>query len=342
LARVIETYHPTWMDGENRPGFTPFTGKGKSSAASMAVKVGQDAVYGEFVRKIPDNITHHIVAYDPITGFLRDAPVPSYPDAKSIAADLKTAEKHEQEVQAALAAALKGNTRKGHLDPLISSESNRAPELLRRGYPPEIAAELLEMLLGLDAWPKNVIAVIGENASWKALAVACAERGITARNLSIDTWNANAAAEGRVPLGRLDLLLSGANRPQPQTGSKESTTVWITTYHSVRGLDIPDVNHAYILHRVDRVRQYITYAGRVGRWPFTSSAEASRDPRFLGNDPRPKAKVVSVLLEENSVGGEEVELGYSAVISDGSDSEKWTWRNEALRLAKIGLGVEKY
>jgi len=342
LARVVETYHPSWMDGENRPGFTPFTGKGKSSPAAVIARVGQNGLPGVFHRQVPDNITHHIVAYDPITGFLRDAPVPVYSDPQAISADIKALEEYEKEVETALAATFEENTPNGQLNPLINSQANMAPELIRRGYPPEIAAELLEMLLTIDGWPKNVIAVIGDNASWKALAAACAGRGIVARNLTFESWNATAASDGRAPLGRLDLLLSNRNRSQTHSGNKESTTVWITNYHSMRGLDVPDVNHAYVLHRVSRVRQYITYAGRVGRWPFTTSMEASRDPRALGKDLRPKAKVVSVLLEEHSVGGGDSELGYSAVINDGSDMEEWTWRKEALRLAKIGLGVEKY
>jgi hypothetical protein len=346
VKRIIDAYHPIWIDGENRPGFTPFTGKGITSVASQLVVVGEGLYINQsstksLPLKVPDNLTHHIVAYDPATGFVRDAPVPSYDDVASVTADMKASEAHQLQVELSLQAAISSNAT-GKLNPLIKSYGNLAPEVKRRGYPANISAEVLETLLNHDHWPRNVFAVIGENSSRLQLQSECAKRGINARLFELDTWNSNAEEEGRAPIGRLDMTLSSHSQPSPPSGSRENTTVWIANYPSLRGLDIPGISHLYILHRLDRVREYVTYAGRVARWPF-SKEECLRDPRFMGRDPRPQGKVVSVLLEERGNHADEVgENDYSFVLADGSEAEEWVWKNEGLRLAKIGIQVKKY
>ncbi|KAA8899017.1 hypothetical protein FN846DRAFT_752357, partial [Sphaerosporella brunnea] len=296
---------------------------------------------------VPDNLSHYIVAYDPATGFLRDAPVPDYNGAPAavVNADLQASEEHQRQVEESLKAALDANAT-GELNALIKAYGNLAPEVKRRGYPAGISAEVLETLLNHDRWPRNVVAVVGESSSRPDLQQQCAARGIDARLFEIDTWNTNAEAEGRTPVGRLDQLLA-PNAPRLSAkdsagGTKEKSTVWIANYPSLRGLDIPGISHLYILHRLDRVREYITFAGRVARWPF-SKKESLRHPRFMGRDPRPHGKVVSVLLEERGVIPDEMGANeYSIVAADGSEAEGWVWKNEALRLAKIGIQIKKY
>jgi len=346
LRSVIQTYHPSWFDGENRPGFAPFTGKGNMSNSSRITSVSDQSLQNSGIGGgISDNITHHLVAYDPTTGFFRDAPVPVYPDGEAVREGLDGLAAHQKELEAALTAALDGGAADGELDILLKHYGNLAPEVKRRGYPPEVAAEVVETLLAHDNWPKDVIVTLGEGASWPAFQQACKERGIKAQFLNTTTWNTNAEAEGRVPLGRTDKLMSCPKTEHDEKGSKENTTIWITNYYSLRGVDVPGVKNLYILHRISGIREYVTYSGRVGRWPF-SGEETIRDSRFLGKDVRPRGKVVSVVLEEHATAGakqvDDSERGYALVLADGSEAEGWVWKNEALRLAKIGMSIQKY
>jgi superfamily II DNA/RNA helicase len=348
LRRKIETYHPSWLDGENRPGFTPFSGKGKLTPASSVVTLSNYAGTGAFPLLVPDNLTHHILAYDPTTGFLRDAPVPVYnlKDTEHINSELKASNAYEKSLEKSLATALEDTSRdQTQLDQLLKSFGNLAPEVKRRGYPAHIAADVLERLLEHDNYPRNVIVALGEMAPQKLFQEVCAARGITTRSLRINNWNENAEAEGRLPLGRTDKLFghpSSPSSPQESSspgGREEDTIVWVSNYFPIRGLDVPNIRHLYILHRLDRVREYITYAGRAGRWPYLAD-EAPRDARAMGRDLRPWGKVVNVVLEERGtelVGDQG--KGYTLVRADGGEVERWVWQKEGLRLAKAGVVV---
>jgi len=344
LRRKIETYHPSWLDGENRPGFTPFSGKGKLSPASSVVTLSKDA--RTFTLLVPDNLTHHVLAYDPTTGFLRDAPVPVYnlKDPEYINSELDASNAYEKNLEQSFATALEDTSRdQAQLNQLLKSFGNLAPEVKRHGYPAHLAADALERLLEHDNYPRNVIVALGEMAPQKLFQEVCAARGITTRPLRINTWNENAEAEGRLPLGRTDKLLgSSPQESSSPEGRKEDTIVWVSNYFLIRGLDVPNVRHLYILHRLDRVREYITYAGRVGRWPYLAH-EAPRDARAMGRDLRPWGKVVNVVLEERGAElAEDQGRGYTLVHADGGEVERWVWQKEGLRLAKAGVVVEKY
>lgn len=346
IKKTIEIYHPSWLDGENRPGFTPFTGKGKMSPASTVMTLSNQSV-DEWPSKINDNVSHHVVAYDPTSGYLRAAPITPYTDRAHFLTEVKSFNEYEESLKSLLDDALKSKD-PNQLTPLLRSLTNVAPEIQRKGYPPEISAEVIESLLTHDSWPRHVIVAIGENTSYGEVVQALADRGITAQSLITKNWNATS---GNFPLGRSDLFVGSmlsAGSLAPQPGKKEDTIVWLTSYSFIRGVDVPAIRHLYILHRIDRVREYITYSGRVGRWPFSSN-QTTLDPRSLGRDVRPHAKVVSVILEERGVVHDDAKGRsrkwadeYSLLRGDGSEVERWMWKKESLKFGKMNLRVENY
>ncbi|KAI5815237.1 hypothetical protein BZA77DRAFT_316828 [Pyronema omphalodes] len=342
IKRAIQQNHPVWLDGENRPNFTPFTGKGATSGASTF-----QLVYTEGARMkqgintfLPDTISHHIVAYDPTTGFIRNAPVPVYSSPTEIIQGLQEREDHEAVLSENLKTALDNGASDEELAVLLKKYGNLAPESKRRGYPPEISAEVVETLLEHDNWPANSIVAVADGASISNLQKALEWRGIKTLSLSSTTWN----TDGRTKMGRTDELVSALDGTSKSidagTGDREKATVFLAKYATLHGLDTPGLQHLYILHRLDSAREYLVYAGRVARWPYDES-DTVHDPRFMGQDIRPRGKVVSVVLEDHGA-GEGDERSYAAVVADGSEDEQWIWRDEALRLAKIGLKVEQY
>lgn len=62
LRPLVNTYHPSWLDGQNRPGFSPL----KRSPAARVKILSED-------KRIPLDLRHCIVTYDPETGCLDDA-----------------------------------------------------------------------------------------------------------------------------------------------------------------------------------------------------------------------------------------------------------------------------
>ncbi|CCX08321.1 hypothetical protein FPQ18DRAFT_320123 [Pyronema domesticum] len=342
IKRAIQQNHPVWLDGENRPNFTPYTGKGATSGASTFQLVhteGAKMKHG-INTFLPDTISHHIVAYDPTTGFLRNAPVPVYSSPTEIVQGLQEREDHEAALSENLKNALDNGASDEELAVLLKKYGNLAPESKRRGYPPEISAEVVESLLEHDNWPANSVVAVADGASISNLQKALEWRGIKTKSLSSATWN----SEGRLQMGRTDEFVSamdGTSKPaESGTGDREKATVFLAKYATLHGLDTPGLQHLYILHRLDSAREYLVYAGRVARWPY-DEMDTVRDPRFMGKDVRPKGKVVSVVLEDHGA-GEGDERSYAAVIADGSEDEQWIWRDEALRLAKIGLRVDQY
>ncbi|KAI5782760.1 hypothetical protein EDC01DRAFT_664849 [Geopyxis carbonaria] len=346
MKKNLTINHPLWLDGDNRPGFTPFTGKGRRSLASTMMTIRPAIDEGiKFPRKVSQKISHHIVAYNTVTGSLRDAPLPTYKSENQVERAILNSDIFEEQLQDKLSTEIDNAEDEHTLDALIASYQHMVPEATRSGYPTSIAVDVVATLLQHDNYPRNVIVNLGENSSQRAFIKECATRGIRARHLTTTEWNNDK--DTKYPVGRTDRLVGATftegDLQGEQGGDKNLTTVWVTNYSSCRGVDFPGIYHSYILHRIEKARVYITYCGHVAKWPF-SPEEEKRDPRSLGKEHRHGGKVVSVLLEqpEGSALEEVNSKPCSVVRLDGSKIEAWEWQRETLRLAKLGLTIDKY
>ncbi|TGZ82150.1 hypothetical protein EX30DRAFT_363249 [Ascodesmis nigricans] len=321
ILKTLETHHPTWFDGDKRPGgFTLM----KPSPASHVVLVNSRSKSNRDTNRkhlplVTETIQHHVVFYDVDTGSLRDADLPPCEDPFEAIVEFTRQERMMvRDFEDAIAAQDDVAVAK-----LLAMHQHASSAIARTGYPVEIAVDALQTLLEHDNHPENAMAAIGEAVSMKAFIEECSKRGITARPLQFDTWNEHAP----LPLGRTDQAMS---LESSKTTDEPKSTVWVTNYYSARGLDTPGITHGYILHRLNKVREYVTYCGRVARWPYTSSYEQLRDSRSMGRDKRPLGKVVSVLLESDHT-----LQNVSMIRKDVPESSQSACTMEAIRLAKV-------
>lgn len=350
IKRFLFIWHREWLDAADMNADSPrrFNSnqpgeewKRKARSNSLLAIEDPPLSHDKIVQFVPDNLHHYIVGYNIRTGVLRDAPIPEFRNTnrEDLAAQIN-------DFEAAYNNSLKNE---GSLDTWREDEE---PNKFA-GYPDEVTLDVLEKLLEHDNYPRNVLAMVGSECNMSALREKAAARGIDIKPLLSKKWIDNQE-KGTLPLGRTDMLLDPkirkADETAKETGDKAKTTVWLSNFFFCRGLDLPGIRHLYILHRMDRAREYITYAGRVAKWPFATREDEIRDPRSFGKDRRGTGKIVSVILEEpvgkhfkqekwerNMVGMENIVLK-----ADGSEKEKHTWAMEGLRLAKIGCTLESY
>lgn len=296
--------------------------------------------HDEITQYVPDHLHHHVLAYDLRTRKLRDAPLPPlrHLSKDDIVAELN---KTEQMIQDAI------------------QDEDTVPESTRvTGYSQKIVTDVVMKLLEKDNYPTNVIVGLSTETNFPAVKQAFRDLGVHCRMLLAVKWNTGDEL-GKLPIGRTDMLLSPSVRhrieAEAKGGDKSATTVWLTSSFFCRGIQPTGANHLYILHRITRPREYITYAGRVASWPFARRADELADPLSAGMDRRPHGKIVSVILEDNAMGDEEKEpqpfrftradgrtLRSMVVRIDGGPEEQATWSTEAVRLAKLGCKVEPY
>lgn len=284
---------------------------------------------------IADNLHHHIVTYDIRTGTLKDAPVPKM-------------ETHNRETLVAQIESLKVAHQMGEFE--FEAWQQDAEPNKYIGYPIDIAVDALKKLLKHDNYPRNVIAVLGSEVDMQKFREKAAAVGIKCKSLLAKKWNDDRVI-GTLPIGRTDMLLDGETRKKlnadAEGGDESQTTVWVSNFFFCRGLDTPGIRHMYILHRMDKAREYITYAGRVARWPYATRNDEIRDPRSIGKDRRSTGKIVSVVLVRPPGRGgkdyeDDIEMNKIVLLADGSAMEKCAWAEEAVRLAKIGCAIEPY
>ncbi|KAL7276668.1 hypothetical protein RUND412_000328 [Rhizina undulata] len=346
IQRFVKLQHNVWLnpnitfDAERRTMRNNFETRNRNR--SCQIKCVQDAdIQPGFSLNVADHLDHYMVAYDASSGFMRDAPLPSmveWNDDK-LKKELDVSEDKENKIA-------KKETKS--LDEIILWDwQTRSSHQKCCGYPTEIAAEALHHLLEHDKWPKNAIAFLGPDANQKGFKAELEAMSITAKLLRTEIWDKDAETEGRAPIGRTDLLIGkGRDEKEITAGNKEGTTVWITNLSSCRGIDTPGIYHGYVLHRLDKARDYITYCGRIARWPFARMTDEIEDPRAAGRDRRTRGKIVSLILEEHLVpmgdGVAPTSNNRAIVACDGSEEEKQVWKDEGLKLAKIGCIVKPF
>ncbi|RPA91916.1 hypothetical protein L873DRAFT_1556380, partial [Choiromyces venosus 120613-1] len=354
MIKFTQFTHPQWIGHPEKNSPTSVVNLYDLPKASHLLAIGDESSgVDKIVRAVADNIVHHAVAYDVSSGFMRNAPIPRIElwTSEEITQKLGELKVYEENAESKHQA----NTVKKEGNSLISTpleswdlSNSRAK---RAGYPPEIAAEALKKLLEHDKWPKNAIAAIGQEAGVRLFITECAKQGIKARELMVSNWNRDMEKEGRIPIGRTDMLFDPKIRKyykerNERDSSQDETIVWVTTSTKARGLDIPGVFHLYVLHRLVKARDYTTYCGRVARWPFPTLEQDTKDPGSLGlTVRRGVGKVVSLLLEDHVVpasGLENSSAGNQIITNDGSDRAKWSWLEEGLMLAKIGCHFQDY
>jgi len=351
MAKFIQSENPLWIGHEGNSSLNLYD----LPKASHLLAIGDESSgIDKIVRAVGDNIVHHAVAYDVSSGFMRDAPIPrtAHWETEHITQKLGELQLYEAENAESSYRAEVPKEEKDSLAlmPLESWDmpSSRAK---RAGYPPEIAAEALQTLLEHDKWPRNAIAAIGQEASVRAFIEECAKLRINARELTVDDWNRDMEKEERIPIGRTDMLFDPEIRTyykerNERGACRDETIVWVASLASVRGLDVPGVFHLYILHRLQKAREYTTYCGRVARWPFPTLEKDVKDPRSFGlGVRRGVGKVVSLLLEDHAVpasGLRASSVGHQVITDDGSDRANWSWLEEGLMVAKIGCHFQDY
>lgn len=350
IYKFITKDHPDWL-GQPDPRSVQDIGPFKTSKAANLLPIGdENSKMDKIVRAVADNIRHHAVAYDIGSGLMRDAPVPRMEGWQDTDIIGKLNEMRGYEISNAVS---RGRAReiKKHGNGGYDVAVGDMEELLskRMGYPPGIAVDAIKKLLEHDNWPKNVIAAIGAEAGMRLFLDKCAEAGIDARELKLEDWNQKAEEEGRLPIGRTDMLFDPKVRErlrnQSENASMGKTTVWVSSAPALRGIDVPGIYHLYILHRLLKARDYTTYCGRVARWPFPSLYDEIRDPRAAGSQRRRGVgKVVSLLLEDHVVPASGItgKSDFGVITNDGSEKSKWAWLEEGLTLAKIGCFVQDY
>lgn len=343
IKRFLIIWHNDWLciserDGSNpRPFSLMQPGeewKRRARSNSLLAVEDPPLSHENIVQFVSDNLHHHVVAYNIRTSTIRDAPVPKL-DTTNRQALVEQIEALKEVHQTD--------------EYLLETWHEDAEPNKFIGYPAEIALDALQQLLKHDNYPRNVIAVLGSEASMLKFREMAAEVGINCKSLLAKKWNDDDG--GTLPLGRTDMLMDRDTRKQfeaeAEGGDKSKTTVWISNFFFCRGLDTPGIRHMYILHRMDKAREYITYAGRIGRWPYATHEDEIRDPRSLGKDRRGTGKVVSVILERPPGRGgkwydDDIEMQKIVLLADGGVAEKCAWAEEAVRLAKIGCAVEPY
>lgn len=344
IKRFLIVWHNDWLCSSERDGSNPrpfnlmLPGeewKRRARSNSLLAVEDPPLSHENIIQFVSDNLHHHIVAYNIRTNTIRDAPIPKL-DTTNRQALVEQIEALKEVHQTD--------------EYLLETWHEDAEPNKFIGYPAEIALDALQQLLKHDNYPRNVIAVLGSEASMQTFREMAAEVGINCKSLLAKKWN-DAGDSGTIPLGRTDMLLDRETRKEYEAeaegGDKSKTTVWISNFFFCRGLDTPGIRHMYILHRMDKAREYITYAGRIGRWPYATHEDEIRDPRSLGKDRRGTGKVVSVILERPPGRGgkwydDDIEMQKIVLLSDGGAVERCAWAEEAIRLAKIGCAVEPY
>lgn len=344
IKRFLLVWHLDWISSEERDGSGPRLfnhiqpgdeWKRRARSNSLVAIEDPPLSHDEIVQFVPDNLHHHVVSYNIRNGTLRDAPMPKLNTThrETLAAQIEVLE-----------TAYCGAERQ------FETWNESAEPNKYVGYPDHIAIDVLLQLLKHDNYPRNVIVALGSEVSMVGFREKAAEAGITCKSLLAKKWNDDRVV-GTLPLGRTDMLLDRNTRlkinAEAEGGDKSKTTVWISNFFFCRGLDTPGIRHFYILHRMERAREYITYAGRVARWPFATKADEMRDPRNRGSDRRSTGKVVSVLLERPpGMGGmlydDDIPMQKIVLVADGGAAEERAWAEEAVRLAKIGCSAEPY
>ncbi|KAH0615084.1 uncharacterized protein H6S33_000720 [Morchella sextelata] len=295
--------------------------------------------HNEVTQYVPDHLHHHVLAYDVRTRKLRDAPLPAlrHLSKEDIVAELNKTEKMVQDA---------------------IQDEDTVPEGMRvAGYPQTAVTDIVMKLLEKDNYPTNVLVGLSLETDFPAVKQAFRDLGMHCRMLLAVKWNTGDEL-GKLPIGRTDMLLSPSVRhrieAEAKGGDKSATTIWLTSTFYCRGIHPPGANHLYILHRITRPREYITYAGRVASWPFARRADELADPLSAGMDRRPQGKIVSVILEDNVLEHADKEprvkfkkadgktVKSMVVRRDGGTEEEVTWSTEAVRLAKLGCKVEPY
>ena len=352
MTKFIQVEHPLWIGQEGEKSSLSLY---DLPEASHLLAIGDESSgVGKIVRAVGDNIVHHAVAYDISTGFMRDAPIPrtAHWETEHITQKLEELKIYEAENAESnyRAEVLKKERDSLALMPLESWDMS-SMRAKRAGYPPEIAAEALQNLLEHDKWPRNAIAAIGAEASVRAFIEECAKLRINARELTVDDWNRDMEKEGRIPIGRTDMLFDPEIRAyykerNERGACRDETIVWVAGSASTRGLDVPGVFHLYILHRLQKAREYTAYCGRVARWPFPTLEKDVKDPRSFGlGVRRGVGKVVSLLLEDHAVPASGLgpsSMSPQIITDDGSDRANWSWLEEGLMVAKIGCHFQDY
>lgn len=343
IKRFLVIWHSDWICSSERDASNPrpFSliqpgeeWKRRARSNSLLAVEDPPLSHDNIVSFLPDNLHHHVVSYNIRTGVLRDAPVPKL-------------DTNNRQALVAQIDALKDAHKMD--DYQLGTWQQDAEPNKYVGYPVDIALDALQKLLKHDNYPRNVIAVLGSEANMQEFREKAAEIGIKCKSLLAKKWNDDRVV-GTLPMGRTDMLLDRETRGKlnaTKDGDQSKTTVWVSNFFFCRGLDTPGIRHLYILHRMDRAREYITYAGRVARWPFATYDDEIRDPRSFGKDRRSTGKVVSVVLVRSPGRGgksydDDIEMQKIVLVEDGSSMEERAWADEAVRLAKIGCAIEPY
>lgn len=344
IKRFLVIWHNDWICSDERDSSNPrpFSliqpgeeWKRRARSNSLLAVEDPPLSHENIISYVPDNLHHHIVTYDIRTGALGDAPVPKM-------------ETHDRKILVAQIESLKHAHQMGEFEFEAWQQDGEPNKFI--GYPADIAIDALKKLLKHDNYPRNVIAVLGSEVDMQAFREKAAAVGINCKSLLAKKWNDDRVI-GTLPIGRTDMLLDSETRKKfnadAEGGDEGQTTVWISNFFFCRGLDTPGIRHMYILHRMDKAREYITYAGRVARWPYATREDEIRDPRSIGKDRRSTGKVVSVILVRppGRVGKHyesDIDMEKIVLLADGSAMEKCAWAEEAIRLAKLGCAIEPY
>ncbi|KAF3916240.1 hypothetical protein ABW21_db0200737 [Orbilia brochopaga] len=196
------------------------------------------------------------------------------------------------------------------------------------GLPRNVAVEVMEVLLKRDNYPERVLMYVSPIAARASFVDTLTEAGFNAQHVRMETCDQHG-----ISIGRSDIpapLLP--KEPDTRIRTKADTTIWVASGVSLRGIDLPQFTHAYIMIPTTGYQKYAQMAGRIARYPFTKQ---------MGSLPEPEGQVTTIFLEE-PVGEHELAPLVDGVIQIDSPVEGLAWRRIHRMYGICGAKVDKY
>ncbi|KAF3939711.1 hypothetical protein ABW19_dt0207089 [Dactylella cylindrospora] len=305
---------------------------------------------------LPPRIKHHALSVDMMTGIMRD--IPSYNEDVLIRSKDEKLEiekyvnilrtHHDPRVEymsreaLMVEAAQEGilNDEEGGFrpTPYFYPGSSAHPDVvvkdittdLRNDFrhvsiPRQLAVEILEYLLKRENYPENVLVYVTAHASRGKYIAEFEAAGYQSEQIRYDT-----AKKAGIRFGRSDIPSAPNLEKTPRT--KADCKIWVGSSVNLRGIDLPQFTHAYVIVPTTGYQKYCQMAGRIARYPF---------PKQVGRLPEPQGKITTIFLEEE-VGEHRHAPMVDGVIQVGSPVEALAWRRIHRMYGLCGAKVDKY